>query len=351
MPRTNERTARTSAGRVGLARGGRSRSGALLAALAVLGVAVLLSIAIGAKNISVPVVWDALWHSRGTEDATIVRSLRVPRTIVAVVVGTALGVSGALIQALTRNPLADPGILGVNAGAAFAVALGASAFGVGSISGYLWCAFAGALLVTVAVYLIGSAGRGGADPVRLVLAGVALAAVLLGMTTGLTLLDPRTFDQMRSWQAGSVVGRDLDVIWPVLPFLAIGLVLAAVAAQSLNAIALGEDLATALGTNVLRTRVVVVIAVTLLAGGATAVAGPIAFVGLMVPHVARWIVGPDQRWILGCTVVIAPILMLAADIVGRVLLRPGEVPVGIVTSFIGAPVLIVMVRRAKASTL
>jgi iron complex transport system permease protein len=334
-----------------LARGGPSRGFALLVALAVLAVAAMASIAIGAKNIDVSTVWDALWHARNTDNYVIVRSLRVPRTIIAMVVGAALGVSGALIQALSRNPLADPGILGVNAGAAFAVAIGVSAFGVGSISGYLWFAFGGALIVTVAVYLIGSAGRGGADPVRLVLAGVALGAVVLGLTTALTLLNPRAFDQWRNWQAGSVVGRDLDVVWPVLPFLAVGLLLAAVASHSLNAIALGDDLATALGTHVTRTRVLVVVAVTLLAGGATAIAGPIAFVGLMVPHVARWIVGPDQRWILACTVVIAPILMLVADVVGRVILRPGEVPVGVVTAFIGAPVLIVMVRRAKASAL
>jgi iron complex transport system permease protein len=335
----------------GIARRGRARSLALLVALSGLAVAILLSIAVGAKNIDVSVVWHALWHSDQTENSVIVHTMRIPRTIVAIAVGAALGVAGALIQALSRNPLADPGILGVNAGAAFAVAIGVSVFGVGSVSGYLWFAFGGALLVTVAVYLIGSAGRGGAEPVRLVLAGVAMGAVVLGLTNGLTLLDPRAFDQLRNWQAGSVVGRDLDVIWPALPFLGIGLALAAVVARRLNAIALGDDLAAALGTNVALTRVLVVAAVTLLAGGATAIAGPVAFVGLMVPHVARWIVGPDQRWILALTVVIAPILMLVSDVVGRILLRPGEVPVGIVTAFVGAPVLIAMVRRAKASGL
>jgi iron complex transport system permease protein len=323
----------------------------ILLALTLLALAVLASIAIGAKAIDVSAVWHALWHSDGTEDNIIVRSLRIPRTVVAMVVGAALGVSGALIQALSRNPLADPGVLGVNAGAAFAVAIGVSAFGVGSISGYLWFAFAGALLVTVVVYLIGSAGRGGADPVRLVLGGVAVGAVVLGTTTALTLLDPRAFDQMRNWQAGSVVGRDLDVIWPVLPFLAAGLLLAASVARRLNVVALGDDAAAALGIDVALTRAIVVVAVTLLAGGATAIAGPITFVGLMVPHVARWLVGPDQRWIIGGAVVIGPTLMLVSDVVGRLLLRPGEVPVGIVTSFIGAPVLVAMVRGRRASTL
>jgi len=335
----------------GVARTNLFRSIGLLVALALLLLVVLLSIAIGSKAIPLPEVWDAIFHPRNIDNDYIVRTLRVPRTLIGLAVGIALGVSGALIQALTRNPLADPGILGVNAGAAFFVALGVAVFGIGSISGYLWFAFAGALLVTVAVYLIGSAGRGPAEPIRLVLAGVALGAVLAGITTGMTLLDPRAFDQMRSWNAGSIVGRSMDVVWPVLPFLLIGLLLALVVARPLNAIALGEDMASSLGTNVTRTRVIVVIAVTFLSGGATAIAGPIGFVGLMIPHIARWIVGPDQRWIMLYTIVLAPLLLLTSDILGRVIARPGEIPVGIVTAFVGAPVLIILIRRKKASTL
>ncbi|WP_165367518.1 iron chelate uptake ABC transporter family permease subunit [Phytoactinopolyspora endophytica] len=334
-----------------MARRNSVRGAGFLVALAALAVVVLLSISVGAREIPLTVVWDALFDHADIDDHHVVRGLRLPRTVVGLVVGAALGIAGALTQALTRNPLADPGILGVNAGAALFVALGIGVFGVGSVSGYLWFAFAGALMVTVAVYLIGSAGRGPADPVRLVLAGVALGAVVSGITTGLVLLDPQTFDQMRNWNAGSFVGRDLDVVWPVLPFLAAGLLLAMVSARPLNAIGLGEDMASSLGANVTRTRVIVVIAVTLLAGGATAIAGPIGFVGLMMPHVARWIVGPDQRWILPYTVVLAPILLLSADILGRVLMRPGEVPVGIVTAFVGAPVLIILIRRKKASGL
>lgn len=224
-------------------------------------------------------------------------------------------------------------------------------FGVGSISGYVWFAFAGALVVTVMVYVIGTAGRGAATPVRLTLAGVALGAVLTGMTTALILIDPETFDQMRHWNAGSFAARDLAVLSPVVPFFVVGLLLAAIAARPLNAVALGDDLAAALGTHVVRTRVIVVVAVTLLAGGATAIAGPIAFVGLMVPHVARWIVGPDQRWILAYTIVLAPVMILVSDVIGRVVVRPGEIPVGIVTAFVGAPVLIALVRRKNASGL
>jgi iron complex transport system permease protein len=335
----------------GIARGGATRTAGLLLALAALVVAVMLSIMIGSRDIAFSTVWEALTAPRDVDEHFVIWDLRVPRTVVAVVVGSSLGVAGALIQALTRNPLADPGILGVGSGAAFAVTLGVGVFGVASISGYVWFAFLGALVVTIAVYAIGSAGRGGADPMRLVLAGVALGAVLSGLTSAMTLLDPEVFDKMRGWGAGTVVGRSLELVVPVLPFLAIGMVLALLMARPLNAIALGEQLASALGANVLRTRILVIVAVTLLAGGATAIAGPIGFVGLMVPHVARWIAGPDQRWIIAYTMVLAPLLLIVADIAGRLIMRPAEIPVGIVTAFVGAPVLVVLIRRRKVSGL
>lgn len=320
-------------------------------AFAVLAATVVASILVGSQNLSPSEVWEALISPVDTQPHFIVHELRIPRTAVGLAVGTALGIAGALIQAMTRNPLADPGILGVNAGAAFFVALAVAAFGVSSISGYVWFAFIGALIVTVVVYVIGAAGRGGADPVQLTLAGVALGAVLSGIVTAMVLLDSRTFNRMRNWNAGSIVDRGWDVLLPVLPFLVVGLALAVTAVGSLNAVALGDDLARSLGTNVTRTRIIVILAVTLLAGGATAIAGPVGFVGLMVPHIARWIVGPDQRWILAYTVVLAPSLVLTADIIGRVLIRPAEFPVGIVTAFVGAPVLILLVRRARASGL
>lgn len=323
----------------------------LLSAVVLLLVLLILGIAVGSRDIPLNIVLDALGNNAGTGDAYVIWDMRVPRTAVAVVVGLALGVAGALIQALTRNPLADPGILGVNAGASFFVALGVAVLGITSISGYVWFSFVGALLVTVAVYIIGSAGRGSPNPVQLTLAGVALGAVLSGIVTAMILFDSQAFDKMRNWNAGTVVGRGWDILLPVLPFLIVGVVLAVIAAPSLNAVALGDDLARSLGANIVRTRIVVIIAVTLLAGGATAIAGPIGFVGLMVPHIARWIVGPDQRWILAYTILLAPSLVLAADIVGRIVIRPGEFPVGIVTAFVGAPVLILLVRRRKASGL
>lgn len=335
----------------GLAASNAQRGFWLALALAGLVLVVLASIAVGSKDIPLPTVLDALFHYNDSDDHAIILALRVPRTLLGLVVGAALGVSGALIQALTRNPLADPGILGVNAGAAFFVTLGVGFFGVTSISGYIWFAFGGAIAATVLVYLIGSVGRGAATPIRLTLAGVAIGAVLGGIQSGLSLLDPQTFDRMRFWGAGSLVAPGYENLGAILPFIAVGLLLALFAARPLNAIALGDDLASALGANIARTRALVVVAVTLLAGAATAAAGPIGFIGLMIPHVARWLTGPDQRWILAFTLVLSPALLLVADIVGRVVMRPGELQVGIVTAFVGAPVLILLARRRKVSGL
>lgn len=329
---------------------GRARLG--LAVLALLLVAaVVLSLAVGSNPLSVATIADVL-SGGGTSGARyVIVELRIPRTVSGLVVGAALGVSGALIQAFTRNPLADPGILGVNAGAAFAVAVGVAFFGLRDISQFVWLAFLGALVVTAAVYVIGSAGRGAADPIRLTLAGVALGAVFSGMTTGMTLSNPDAFDQMRSWNAGSLLGRGFDVLLPVLPLLVIALLTALALASGLNSLALGDDVAQAQGANVAGIRIGVIATVTVLAGTATAIAGPIAFVGLMVPHVARWVFGPDQRRILAASVVLAPVILLLSDVLGRVVIAPAEIPVGIMSALVGAPVLIALARRRKASTL
>lgn len=318
---------------------------------AVLCAAIILSLTVGSNLIPLPVVLEVLRGGGSSEAQYVVADLRVPRTAAGLVAGAALGVAGALVQAFTRNPLADPGILGVNAGAAFAIACAVAFFGARSITSFVWLAFLGALVVTVAVYAIGSSGRGAGDPIRLTLAGVALGAVFSGMTTGMTLSNPDAFDQMRSWNAGSILGRGFDVIAPVLPFIAAGIVLALVLARGLNSLALGEDVARSQGANVGRIRIGVIVAVTLLAGAATALAGPIAFIGLMVPHVARWTFGVDQRTIVAVSLLLAPAIVLLADVLGRVLIAPAEIPVGIVTAFVGAPVLIVLARRSKASTL
>jgi iron complex transport system permease protein len=319
--------------------------------IAGLAVTSLASFMVGANPLPLDAVWSGLWRPDGSEASIIVHTLRIPRTVVGILVGAAFGVSGAVIQALTRNPLADPGILGVNAGAGFAVTLGVGLLGISGITGYIWLAFLGAAGATVLVFMIGSAGRGSASPVTLVLAGVALGAVLTGFSTFLTLIDPDTFDALRNWGVGSIARTGLADTMQVAPFLAGGLLLALLLSGSLNAIALGDDLAAALGTSILRTRVLGVLAVTLLAGAGTALTGGIGFIGLMVPHVVRWIVGPDQRWIIAYSALTAPVIVLAADVLGRVLGRPGEIEVGIMTAVIGAPVLIALVRRRRASGL
>ena len=314
-------------------------------------VAVTLSLTVGSNFLPVPTVLDVLQGGGTSEARYVVAELRVPRTVTGLVVGAALGVAGAIIQAFTRNPLADPGILGVNAGAAFAVSVGVAFFGMRDIASFVWLAFLGSLIVTVAVYLIGSSGRGAADPIRLTLAGVALGAVFSGMTTGMTLSNPDAFEQMRSWNAGSLLGRGFDVLLPVLPFIVVALAGALLLAPGLNALALGEDVARAQGAHIAGIRVGVIVTVTLLAGAATALAGPIGFIGLMVPHVARWVFGVDQRTILVTSVLLAPVIVLFSDVLGRVLIAPAEIPVGIVTAFVGAPVLIALARRRNASTL
>ncbi len=328
------------------------RLAGLAAALVLLAAAVFLSLMIGAKPLSFAVVWDALFSSSDSYDYTIIHESRIPRTIIALAVGPAFGLAGAVIQGLTRNPLADPGILGVNAGAAFAVALAVGVFSISSISSYVWFALAGALLATVAIYFIGGgAGKKSPGPEQIVLAGVALSAALNGITTALSLIDSRAFAGMLNWRVGSIANRSLEELWPVIPFLVIGLLAALMIAPSMNTIAFGEDRASSLGVNVNKVRLLALISVTLLAGGATAIAGPIVFLGLMVPHCVRWFVGPDQPWIFLYSVVIAPLILLLSDIIGRVVLSPAEIPVGIITGFVGAPILLILVRRRKASSL
>ena len=329
----------------------RRRALGLLVILGLLVVSVALSLMYGANPLPLDSVWRGLWAHDDTEASIIVWTLRIPRTLVGIIVGAAFGVAGALIQALTRNPLADPGILGVNAGAGFAVTLGVGIFGITSAQGYVWFAFLGAAIATVLVYVIGASGGGSASPITLVLAGVALAAVLGGVGTFLTLIDPETFQRLRRWGVGSIDGTNLTDTWQVFPFLIAGLLLALMLSGGLNSIALGDDLAASLGTSITRTRVLGIVAVTLLAGGGTALTGGIGFVGLMVPHIVRWFTGPDQRWVIAYSAMAAPILVLLSDVIGRVIARPGEIEVGIVTAVVGAPVLILLVRRSKASGL
>ncbi|WP_380164908.1 FecCD family ABC transporter permease [Jannaschia sp. R86511] len=332
--------------RAGLLPSVRGRLLGLVGAVMLLALLLAASLAVGSKPIALGDVLASFTAFDDTlEDHLIVQSLRLPRTVVAVLVGAALGLAGALVQGLTRNPLADPGILGVSAGAALAVVVGIFFFGVGSLTGYVWFAFLGAAVTSVGVYALGAVGRDGLTPVKLALAGAAVTAFLTSLTTTVLLVDVATLDQYRFWAVGSVAGRDMTVVAQVAPFLAVGIVMALLAGRSLNALALGDDVARSLGARVGASRVFSAVAIVLLVGGATAAAGPIGFVGLTVPHVARALTGPDYRWVLAYSAVLAPVLLLAADVLGRVVARPGEVQVGIVTAVIGAPVFIALVRR------
>ena len=326
------------------------RLAAVLISAGALVVAVALSLGLGSKGLSIGEVIDGL-AGAGGEAGSIMREQRLPRTVAGIAVGAALAVAGALIQAFTRNPLADPGILGVNAGAALAIVVAVAFFGQTSASGYIWFSFVGAIAATAVVVAIGAAGRRGPDPLRLTLAGVAVGAVLAGFTSSISLLLPSVFDRLRYWGAGTLAGRDMELILFVLPFIVIGLVLAVLVSRPLNAVALGDDIAAALGSRIKLARLGSIVAVTLLCGAATALAGPIAFVGLMVPHAVRWFVGPDQRWIITVSILAGPVLVLLADVLGRLVLPSGELSAGIVTAFIGAPVLIALVRRRKVSGL
>lgn len=314
--------------------------------------AIFLSLMIGAKAISFSGVWNALFYPTNSFDDAIIRESRLPRTIIALIVGPAFGLAGAVIQALTRNPLADPGILGVNAGAAFAVAIAVGVFSIGTLSGYVWFALAGALLATIAVYMIsGGIGKKAPTPEQITLAGVAMAAALEGITTALSLMDSQSFSGMLSWRVGSLIRKGLEDVWPIIPMLILGMLIALAIAPALNAIALGDDRASSLGVNVVLIRSLGLVSITLLAGGATAIAGPIAFLGLMVPHFVRWFIGPDQPWIFLYSLFTAPLILLLADIIGRVVMVSGEVPVGIMMGFIGAPILLLLVRGRKVSRL
>lgn len=324
-----------------------SRSVILTGLLALLVVMSVVSLTTGAQAIPAATVRDALFATCQTPECTIILDARLPRTLAGILAGAALGLAGALMQTLTRNPLADPGLLGVNAGASFAIVLGAAFWGFTSPLSMMSMAFAGALIASLTVALTGSQGGGQLSPVRLTLAGVALAAVLEGLSNGIALLSPDVYDQLRFWQAGSLDIRTLETLKAAfLPVLA-GCVIALLASRALNSLSMGSDTATALGNRVAGTQLAGLLAVTLLCGSATAITGPIAFIGLMMPHLARWLVGPDHRWILPTTLLATPSLLLLADVIGRVIV-PGELRVAIVSAFIGAPVLIYLVRRRRS---
>jgi len=304
----------------------------------------IASLALGARPVAVADVVGALTAFDASPDQIAVRELRIPRTVMGVLVGVALGVAGAVMQGLTRNPVADPGLLGVSAGAALGVVAAVVLAGVVSVSGYVWFAMGGALFAAVVVYAVGA--RNNRSPVAtLVLAGAAVSATLGSLTGSILVLDQQTLDQYRFWAVGSLLSRDLSVAAQITPLVAVGVLLAVASARGLDALAMGDDVARALGRNVTTNRAVAGGAVVVLTGAAVAAAGPIAFVGLVVPHLVRPMVGQSHGRLLLASAVYAPALLLWADVVGRLVIRPAELPVGIVTAIAGAPFLIWVVRR------
>ncbi|AQS65837.1 iron ABC transporter permease [Streptomyces pactum] len=310
------------------------------------------SLAVGARALSPAEVWHGLLAApdsdqRLTEIRLIVRTVRVPRTVLAVVAGIALGVGGALIQGYTRNPIADTGLLGVNSGASFAVVSGIALFGFTNPFQYVWFAFLGAAVAGVVVFGLSSIGRGAGNPLTLALAGQGVTVFLAAMTTAVALTDKASLNALRFWNAGSVAGVGFDVIWPVTAFIAIGLVLALTTLPAVNLLNLGDDVARGLGVNIALSRTVGIVAITLLAGAATAACGPIAFIGLMVAHVARYLTGPDYRWLVPYAGLLGAVVLLVCDIVGRLVVRPGELDAGVLVALLGAPFFAALVWRGK----
>lgn len=321
----------------------------LALAVALLALAAL-SVAFGARQV---VLADIMAGLRG-ETANIAQaavSARIPRTVLAALAGAALGLSGAIMQGVTRNPLADPGILGVNMGASLAVVIGVAWFQIASAEAYIWTAILGAGLAAVFVYTIGSLGPGGATPLKLALAGAASSIALSSLVIAVVLPRNDIAGGIRSWQIGGVGGATFERIWPVLPFLAVGFALAMISARRLNSLALGDEMAAGLGERVAVARATAALAAILLCGAVTAVCGPIGFVGLVVPHLCRLLVGIDHRWLLPFSALAGACLLMGADVLGRIIARPSEIDVGIVVAFLGAPFFIWIVRRQKLRAL
>ncbi|NMF06182.1 FecCD family ABC transporter permease [Clostridium beijerinckii] len=325
----------------------RKTVGIYLGSIFLLGICVVISLAFGSKNIGISQAINALLNSDDTSFAALVVRERVPRTIFSIMAGSSLGISGALMQSITRNPIADPSILGVNTGASLFVVIGIAFFNINSANEYIWIALAGAGITSIFVYTIASIGSGGMTPIKLALAGSATSAVLTSLVSVIILPRSEVIDAYRFWQVGSVSGATWESIDLMLPFLIIGLIISIISAPALDILALGDEVATGLGVNIGIIRIICAIAGVILCGATTAIAGPIGFVGLMIPHSIRLIFGSNLRGLVPMSAIGGAVILTISDVLGRVIGSPGELQVGIITAFLGAPILIIIARKAK----
>ncbi|WP_404445151.1 iron ABC transporter permease [Sutcliffiella horikoshii] len=317
----------------------------LMIGFLLLSMSFVASIIYGYTDTSFSLAIDAFRNFDGSNEHIIVQSVRLPRAIIAAVVGGSLAIAGLWMQALTKNPLASPGIFGINAGASFFVVVAVSFFSVTSLQTYTWLAFSGAALAAFAVYFIGSIGREGLTPMKLTLAGAAFAAMFSSLTQGLLVVNETALDQVLFWLAGSVQGRSLDMVYAVLPYIAVAWFASFFIGKKINLLAMGDDVATSLGIKIGLLKITTAVIIILLAGGSVAIAGPIVFIGIVIPHVARYLVGTDHRWLAPYCGILGGILLLVADIGARYVIMPQEVPVGVMTAVIGTPFFIYIARR------
>lgn len=323
----------------------RRRIAACVVALGLLALVLVASLVLGVRDVSPAAVWEALTAPvAGNVDHQVVAGQRVPRALVGICAGLALGVAGAVIQGVTRNPIADPGLLGLNSGASLAVVCAVWLLGLSAPSQFVWFAFLGAAAAAALVFSLGAG-----QPVKLALVGATVTALITPLITLVLLRDQQAFNLYRFWAVGSLTGRGLETLVVVLPFIAVGAVVAAGLAHRLNMLALGDDVARGLGQRVGVTRALAGLTIVLLAGAATALAGPIALVGLAVPHAARRLVGTDYRWVLAMSALLGPVMLLGADVIGRLVLPGSELEAGVVAAAIGAPVLVAVARGKKVA--
>ena len=322
-----------------------TKSLAMVLALIILLVSMGMSVVFGYTDTSIRMAVDAFTHFDGSNEHIIIESVRLPRALIAAAVGACLGIAGVLMQTLTKNPLASPDILGINAGAGFAVVAGVTVFQAGGLQVFAWLSFAGAAAAAAGIYMIGASGSKGLTPMKLTLAGAAIAALFASMTQGLLVLNEAALEQVLFWLAGSISGRKLELLHAVLPYMGAGWLAALYLSAKLNVLSMGDDVAKGLGLNMALVKAGTGIAVALLAGSAVAVAGPIGFVGIVIPHIARKIIGIDHRWLIPFSGMLGGILLLAADIGARYVIMPQEVPVGVMTAIIGTPFFVFIARR------